>query len=276
MENLTSVFKGITQIDLFLVALIMVLTWLLLRLLHWLLPQLAARAPGRFRLYLLPLMPILQIVVVVGAIINIVPLLIDPTSENLLAVSGAVAIAFGFAFQDYASSFIASIVAIYERPYRIGDWVKIGDAYGEVTSLGFRAIEMVTPDDTVVTIPHKKLWNSIIYNDNNGHREHQCVADFFLHAEHDAEKVKQKLYDVALTSPYLQLNRPIAVIVLEKPWGTHYRLKAYPIDGRDQFRFTTDLTVRGKASLAKLGVKPANTAVAATLGMNHSGEQILK
>lgn len=264
MENLGSAFKGITQINLFLVALILILTWFLLRLLHWLLPQLAARVPGRFRLYLLPLIPILQLVVIGGAIIKIVPLLIEPTPENLLAISGAAAIGIGFAFQDYARSFTASIVAVYERPYRIGDWVKIGDAYGEVTSLGFRAIEMVTPDDTVVTIPHKKLWDSIIYNDNYGRREHLCVADFFLHAEHDAEKVKQKLYDVALTSPYLQLNRPIAVIVLEKPWGTHYRLKAYPIDGRDQFKFTTDLTVRGKASLAKLGVKPTNAAVTST------------
>lgn len=261
MEDLSGVFKSITQINFILVAFILILTWLLLRLIHWLLPRLAAQVPGRFRLYLLPLMPLLQLVVVGGAIMNIVPLLIDPRPENILAVSGAAAIAFGFAFQDYASSFIASIVAIYERPYRIGDWVKIGDAYGEVTSLGFRAVEMVTPDDTMVTIPHKKLWDSTIYNDNNGHREHQCVADFYLHAEHDAEKVQQKLYDVALTSPYLQLNRPIAVIVLEKPWGTHYRLKAYPIDGRDQFKFTTDLTVRGKASLAKLGVKPANTTV---------------
>ena len=63
--------------------------------------------------------------------------------------------------------------------------------------------------------------------------------------------------EVALTSPYLQLKRPVVVIVLEKPWGTHYRLKAYPIDGRDQNKFTTDMTVGGKAALANLGVKPA-------------------
>jgi len=39
--------------------------------------------------------------------------------------------------------------------------------------------------------------------------------------------------------------------------------KAYPIDGRDQFKFTSDMTVRGKAALAKLGVKPASVPVAA-------------
>lgn len=263
MEITSEMIAGISQVNFIRVGFIVVLTWVLLRLVQWFFPWLATQAPSNLRLQLLPLMPLLQLIVVGAAIARLVPLLIDPTPENILAISGGAAIAVGFAFQDYVSSLIAGIVAIYERPFRVGDWVRIGDAYGEVTALGFRAIEMVTPDDTVVLIPHKKLWNETVYNDNNGQREHLCVANFYLHPDHDAEIVRQKLRKVALTSPYLQLNRPIAVIVAEKPWGTHYRLKAYPIDGRDQFKFTTDMTVRGKAALTKLGAKAAVAEIAA-------------
>ena len=28
----------------------------------------------------------------------------------------------------------------------------------------------------------------------------------------------------------------------EKPWGSHFKLKCYPIDARDEFIYTTDLT----------------------------------
>ena len=262
MFDLTEIISHLTLLNVVRILVLLALFWLLLRVLQWFLPWLAEQIPSRFRLYVLPLLPILQLMIVVLALIRIVPLIIDPTPENVLAISGAVAIAIGFAFQDYVSSLIAGVVTIYERPYRIGDWVRIGDAYGEVIALGFRAIQLVTPDDTVVLIPHKLMWDSIIYNDNSGQREHQCVADFYLHPEHDAEVVRQKLRQVALTSPYLQLDRPISVIVLEKPWSTHYRLKAYPIDGRDQFKFTSDMTVRGKAALAKLGVKAAQVPVA--------------
>ena len=45
------------------------------------------------------------------------------------------------------------------------------------------------------------------------------------------------------------------MIVHERPWGTHYRLKAYPVDGGQQFRFITDMTVRGKAALQGMGVR---------------------
>ncbi len=257
MEVSTDVLTLITEINFFRVGFIIFLAWALLRFVQWLLPWLATQAPSSFRLQLLPLMPVLQLLIVGAAIMNLVPLIVEPSPENLLAISGGVAITLGFAFQDYVSSLIAGVVAIYERPFRVGDWIRIGDAYGEVTALGFRAIEMVTPDDTVVLIPHKQIWDSTVYNDNNGAREHMCVADFYLHPEHDAEVVRQKLNKVALTSPYLQLNRPITVIVMEKPWCTHYRLKAYPIDGRDQFKFTSDMTVRGKAALAQLGVSHA-------------------
>jgi small-conductance mechanosensitive channel len=262
MIDLTGIVTHLTQSNVIRIITILMLVWLVLRGLQWFLPWLTEQIPSRFRLYVLPLLPIVQLVLVVLALMRIVPLVIDPTPENVLAISGAVAITIGFAFQDYVSSLIAGIVTIYERPYRIGDWVRIGDAYGEVTALGFRAIQLVTPDDTVVLIPHKLMWDNIIYNDNKGQREHQCVADFYLHPEHDAEIVRQKLRQVALTSPYLQLDRPISVVVIEKPWSTHYRLKAYPIDGRDQFKFTSDMTVRGKAALARLGVKPASVPVA--------------
>lgn len=47
------------------------------------------------------------------------------------------------------------------------------------------------------------------------------------------------------------------VILENQPWGTHYKVKAYPFDMRDQFAFVSDITVRGKAALAELGIEEA-------------------
>jgi hypothetical protein len=67
--------------------------------------------------------------------------------------------------------------------------------------------------------------------------------------------VRNTLEDVALTSPYTCLERPITVVVTENQWGTRYRLKAYPVDSSQQFRFVSDLTLRGKKELEILGVQ---------------------
>ncbi len=164
-------------------------------------------------------------------------------------------LALGFAFKDYVSSLIAGIVTLYEKPYRQGDWVEISGTYGEIRSIGMRALKLVTPDDTVVTIPHMKIWDASVFNANDGQRELQVAADFYLHPDHDGREVQRRLQDVAYTSPFLHQGRPVAVVASEKPWGTHYRLKAYPMEGRDQFQFATDMTVRGKAVLRRMGVR---------------------
>jgi small-conductance mechanosensitive channel len=255
-SHLINVVKSLKQISFLRILFVIAAAWALIRLTQWLVPWVANRMPGRFRLYILPFEPILRLLIIVSAVVLIVPMVIEPTPQNLIAILGAAGLAMGFAFKDYVSSLIAGIVALYERPYRPGDWVTIDGTYGEIQSLGLRAVRLVTPDDTMVAIPHKKIWDSNIQNANAGKRDLLCVADFYLDPDHDAAEVRHKLHNVALTSPYVQLDRPISVIVSEKPWGTHYQLKAYPIDSRDQFQFFSDLTVRGKAALRGIGVRP--------------------
>lgn len=251
----SGIFRTLGQADLIQIGLTAAGALLLIAIGTRFLPWLANRVPSRFRFYLLASVPALRLAIIVVAMAMISTHLIEPTIENLVALLGAVGLALGFAFKDYASSLIAGVVTLYEAPYRPGDWIEINGTYGEVKAINMRSAEIVTPDDTVVVIPHMKMWDHLIFNANDGGQNLQCVADFYLHPRHDAAQVKHALHHVALTSTFLQLEQPINVIVLEKPWGTHYRLKAYPIDPRQQFHFITDLTIRGKAALNGLGVE---------------------
>ena len=219
------------------------------------LPWIAARLHGKKRLHVLATIPLLRLLILVAAFVTIVPLVVNPTFRNMVALLGAASLAIGIALKDFASSLIAGIVAVGEKPYRNGDWIQIDGVYGEVRNVGIRTVQVVTPDDSVVSIPHARLWTGAVSNANDGSPRLQCSADFYLHPEHDASRVRQLLHDVALTSPYLHFDEPIAVVVQERPWGTHYRLKAYPVDARQQFRFVSDLTVRGKAALRRIGAR---------------------
>jgi small conductance mechanosensitive channel len=261
--EVAKIFRPIDSTTLLELFVILAVASLLIIGLQKALPWVANRLHGKHRLYLLAVVPLLRFLVLLAAFGLSVPLLIEPSVQNMVALLGTLGLALGFALKDYASSLVAGLVAVWEMPYRNGDWIQVGDIYGEVTRVGMRVVRIVTPDDTMVYVPHLKIWNEAISNANNGGPNLQCVTDFYLHPEHDARRVKQTLEDVALTSPYLQIDKPVAVTVQEKPWGTQYRLRAYPIDLRQQFRFKTDLTVRGKASLARLGVAFAATPTTA-------------
>ncbi len=159
------------NIDLVGIISVILVAWVLIIIIRRPLPYIVSRLPARFRHHILPVIPVLRLAVVVLAIAMIVPLIMKPTPQNLFFLLGTFAVAIGFAFKDYVSSLIAGVIAVFEKPYRVGDRVRIDDIYGEVRLIGFRAVKIVTPDDTAVIIPHSKIWNSSIQNANDGQLE---------------------------------------------------------------------------------------------------------
>lgn len=140
----------------------------------------------------------------------------------------------------------------YSRP---GDWIEVDGHYGEVVHTGMRTVALVTADDDYITVPHLKLWSSAVRNANNGSPTLQCTASVHVHPEHDAARARATLEDVAMTSPYRNFDEPVVVAIREETWGTKYTIRAYPVDPRQQFRFVTDLTVRGREALARIGAR---------------------
>lgn len=251
------IFRHWSDVDATTIALTLVAACLIVigftRFVHWL----SARLPTRWRFHVQPWPPIVRLVVIVAAISIVVPLVLVPKPEAMLAVAGSSALAIGFAFKDYVSSLIAGVVVTFERPCSVGDWIRVGDIYGQVRAMRLRVIEVVTPEDDCVSIPLSKLWSEALANANSGKPDHLCVADFYLDPDHDPVPVQRALEEVALTSAYRSLDRPVTVVAREELFGTHYRVKAYPFDGTDQFQFLTDMTLRGKCALRELGVRPA-------------------
>jgi small-conductance mechanosensitive channel len=212
---------------------------------------LSEKVPPLYRLRIKQALPISRALILIVATVTVMNLFFNLSQQNLLAVTGTVAVTLGFAFKDYASSVIAGIVAIFEAPYRVGDRVQINQYQGEVITYGLRGIRIQSPDNSLVTIPHNQLWQEAITNRNNGKLEAQAVTDFYLAHEVDTQLVTQILYQAAYTSKYTQLKLPITVLLEEKPWGTHYQLKSYPIDAREESAYKTDLIKRTKQVFAQ-------------------------
>lgn len=217
----------------------------------WLVIWLSEKVASERRLRVMQFQPFIRTFVMAVTIITLMDLFLKLSQENVLAVTGTVAVALGFAFKDYVSSVIAGIIGLFEAPYRVGDRIKINDEYGEVISYGLRGIRLRTPSDNIVTVPHNHIWTNSVSNANAGELEAQVVTEFYLAHEADPELVKRILYRIAHTSRFTHLGLPIVVVMEDQSWGSLFKLKCYPLDARDEFIFKTDLTVRAKKMFAK-------------------------
>lgn len=227
---------------------------LLVLLIRRIVRRAAESAPSHRRLLILRTTPILRLLIGLVGLAIIVPILVEPTFEDIVALIAAVALALAFALKDYVSCLAAGVVTILEHTYQPGDWIEVDGSYGEVTAIGTRAVHIVTADDTEVIVPHARLWSASIHNASGGKQSLLCVANIYLHADHDGAAVLQALAEIAEASCYRKPDTPVKIVAAEMPWGTRYKLKAYVKESREQFAMITDLTIRSKERLRAMGV----------------------
>src|SRR5262245_26053646 len=58
--------------------------------------------------------------------------ILAPRPELLLAIVASIGLALGLGAQDYVKSLIGGVLILIDRPFQLGDRVRIGDAYGEI------------------------------------------------------------------------------------------------------------------------------------------------
>lgn len=105
-------------------------------------------------------------VTVVGGIFCasiILSLLGVPTSAVITSLSLATA-GIVLAFQDVLKNFIAGIYLLVERPFTIGDRVKVRDAEGSVEEVDIRTTALKTDAGMIILVPNNIIFTEIVTN----------------------------------------------------------------------------------------------------------------
>ncbi len=113
------------------------------------------------------LLPIIANSLKVFTIIVAVLLTLQNLDVNITALLASLSIgglALGLAAQDTLANFFGAIVILVDKPFRIGDQIRIDPVEGTVESIGFRSTRVRTADGHLVTIPNKTVGGAIVAN----------------------------------------------------------------------------------------------------------------
>ena len=252
------------DIDFKVVFAIVTTAWVLMWFVRMVLRGITRLLPASWRVFVLPWIPACRFAILVGAIVVAVPRVVHTSTENVLAILGTIGLALGFAIKDYVASVIAGIVTLFERDYRVGDWIEFGGHFGEVKKIGFRAVHLMTVDDNEIIVSHANLLTSTVVNATSGSLGLQCTVDFFLDPDHDADQAHKILLNIAKTSELAAQETPVVVAVKEIPGATRYTVRVHAKDSRAQYKLKTETTLLGKAQLRAAGIKSASFPYAAS------------
>lgn len=240
---------------------VLVVAWGVVWLLGVVLNRLAAKFK-KYRMEISRLFPILRIAIWTFAIGLVVFGILNPSENLVLALGATAGVAVGLAAQDLMKNVMAGLLMLFDRPFQVGDMVRIGGHYGEVISLNLTSVRLRTFADEVVTIPPAEVLKQGVSNSNAGELTELVAVTVHLPATVDVQAVKHLAWEAAAGSPYAYLKKPISVIVedsFDYTFLTRFVIKAYVVDVRLERLFASDITERLKTELLARRLLTAET-----------------
>ena len=138
---------------------------------HLVLMEKAAKTKTKYDDLIAPLITkSIKVIIVVIGVLSIAEILSLPLA-SLIAGLGIGGIAIAMAAKDSIANVFGSIKVISERPFNIGDWIKMEGVEGNIESLGFWSTRVRTFYNSIVTIPNSMLLAATV--DNLGARKYR-------------------------------------------------------------------------------------------------------
>ena len=173
---------------------------------------------------------------VVGGIIFLIVLLLvlsygyhaEAQLKGLLAGSGLVAIIVGFAGQNLFAGIIGGISIQINRPYKVGDWLQVGERFAEVKEINWRSTRLCTNDDIYLDIPNNEMVSHQIVNLHYPTEIHAIRIRVGVEYKNPPNRVKDALARAAQSAKNVVPDPPVKVFLVEfADYAVIYEIKFY-------------------------------------------------
>ncbi|MCK4372972.1 MAG: mechanosensitive ion channel family protein, partial [candidate division Zixibacteria bacterium] len=162
---------------------------------------------------------------------------------GLVAVLGIGSLAIALAAQETIANMIGGFVIMIDRPFRVGDRVRLGDGTTSVVDqIGIRSTKFRTFDNTLIIVPNAELIKSTVHNLTYPHPRLRVQIDVGVGYDSDIDQVRQVMLGEA--------NNHSIVLADPKPsWyflefgdsSLNVSLRCWVADPSERFRTASEL-----------------------------------
>jgi len=136
-------------------------------------------------------------------------------SVNRIAwIASALSVGIGFGLQAIVQNFISGLILLAERPVKVGDWVVLGAAEGDVRRINVRATEIQLGDRSTLIVPNSEFITKTVRNMTLRNAEGRVLIRLPMPLSTDARQVRDLMLGVLLEHPTV-LAEPAPGVTLD-------------------------------------------------------------
>ena len=183
-----------------------------------------------------PTYKIVRLLLIAFGLIVAFPYLPASDSAAFTGVSVFAGVLFSLSSSSAISNAIAGVVLTYTGAFRIGDRVKLGDAFGDIIEASMLATRVRTIKNEDITIPNSLVLGGAMTNYSRQAKEQGLILHTSVTIGYDApwRTIHGLLIDAALATPnVLETPRPFVWQTALNDFYVTYEINAYTANARD-------------------------------------------
>ncbi|MBO9516296.1 MAG: mechanosensitive ion channel family protein [Variovorax sp.] len=134
--------------------------------------------------------------------------------ERIAWVASALSVGIGFGLQAIVQNFISGLILLAERPVKVGDWVVLGNAEGDIRRINVRATEIQLGDRSTMIVPNSEFITKTVRNMTLSNAEGRVLIRLPMPLTTDASRARDVILAAFGAHPGV-LSTPAPAVTLE-------------------------------------------------------------
>ncbi|TCV94569.1 small-conductance mechanosensitive channel [Luteibacter rhizovicinus] len=131
--------------------------------------------------------------------------------QNIAWVASALSVGIGFGLQAIVQNFISGLILLAERPVKVGDWVVLDDAEGDIRRINVRATEIQMGDRSTVIVPNSSFITKPVRNMTMANPQGRVQIKLPMPLDTDASAARTIMLESMKAHPAVQATPPPTV-----------------------------------------------------------------
>lgn len=160
--------------------------------------------------------------------------------EQLLTTSAVGAVVVGFALQDTLGNLFAGLAIQIDKPFRVGQWIALGDREGQVQEVTWRATKVRTKNGQLLIIPNSVIAKEPVLNFSEPTVPTLIEVEVGASYDTPPNEVKRAIHEAIANAPLVMTAPEPQVLIkgfgdsavdyLAQFWIEDYAIDRYAVD----------------------------------------------